>query len=101
MEIVPIVITHDMAPYTLAGLEQAGIEVHNTFDIRAVNMEESPIEADDAWARAAELYNKLVPDAVPFVVMVEASRGREVEAICARVLGALGSEDDANLLPQQ
>lgn len=99
MEIVPIVITHDMAPYTLAGLEQAGIEVHDTFDIRAVNMEESPIEADDAWARAAELYNTLVPDAVPYVVMVDATRGREVEAICARVLGALDEDINQELLP--
>lgn len=99
-ELVPIVITHDMARFTCAGIEQEGIVIHEHYDIRAVNMEEAPIEADDAWARAAQLYADLVPDAVPYIVVVEAQHGRRVEAICKRVLGAIEDSVDDALLPQ-
>lgn len=84
--LVPIVITHDVAEYTKERLAEAGIVPDECFDIRAINMEESPIEADDAWARAAELYGDLTPDAVPYIIMIDAELGRKAESICKDVL---------------
>ena len=96
-KLVPFVITHDMAKFTLAQLADAGIEVGETFDVRAVNMEESPLESEDAWAWAAQLYGDCVPDAVPFVITVDANKCAEVKEICRRVLGKL--ETDESLWP--